>query len=135
MKTVNPFYILGALFVVFLLLISQLSSAKSSLETAKTDYFVIQQMAEYTSDLKKNWASKKRNKTALLRLLNSAQLRDSTLDNKVKSDRIVITSKELGSKEATYLTNKLLNGTFTVLSFKLKRLDENTIDIKIEVKL
>ena len=117
MKTVNPFYILGALFVVFLLLISQLSSAKSSLETAKTDYFVIQQMAEYTSDLKKNWASKKRNKTALLRLLNSAQLRDSTLDNKVKSDRIVITSKELGSKEATYLTNKLLNGTFTVLSF------------------
>ena len=82
MYRVNPLHIGMFLFVILVLSIFKLSTAKDDLSTIKADYKETQKLVKMLSGLKTSYADKKSVKKSLLRVLKHSSLRSAKIVKK-----------------------------------------------------
>ena len=113
----------------------KLESAKEDQVSVKADYEKINTLALNIVSLKKTWQVGKKNKVKLEKLLHAGALRDVDMIKKYKRDSVTLSAKTMTYKSSQYLLNKLLNDPFVITNMKIKRLDETTVSLKMEIAL
>jgi hypothetical protein len=134
MHRINPLYIGLILFIIFILSIFKLSSAKDDLNVVKTDYKETQRLVVKLSGLKANYANKQSIKKSLLRILKHSSLRSAKIAKKNKKDSIILSSRSMDKQALNFLMGKLLNGVYQINSFKIKKLSKFKVSFEMEIK-
>jgi len=134
MNRINPLY-LGLLLVVILMIsIFKLNSAKVQLQDAKDNFEKTSKLALELSALKKTYANSNKHKNALKRILNQASLKNAAIVAKYKNSNAKLSSESIDKKSLDFLMGKLLNSTFNISSFDIKKLSEQKASFKMEIK-
>jgi hypothetical protein len=134
MHRINPLYIGLILFIIFILSIFKLSSAKDDLNVVKTDYKETQRLVVKLIGLKANYANKQSIKKSLLRILKHSSLRSAKIAKKNKRDSIILSSRSMDKQALNFLMGKLLNGVYQINSFKIKKLSKFKVSFEMEIK-
>jgi uncharacterized membrane protein affecting hemolysin expression len=134
-KQINPFYL--ALFLVAMLgfVIFKLDNAQQMQRQARDDLRKTTATAEEIVALKRSWGDTKKAKDSLDRLLRSSQLQSAAISQTKKRGVVILESKAIKADAANYFLNKLLNGAFALKAMKLKRLDDETASLYLEISL
>jgi len=134
MNRINPLYVglLLALGIVFLAF--QLGGAKSDLKEAKEEYAKTSKIATNLSGLKSTYADRKKLKASLRRILALSGVRQANITKDEKKSGVKLSSKSMDKKALNTLMGKLLNSSYNITSMKIKRLSEDRVSFKMEIK-
>ena len=135
MSRINPLYLLGLMLFLLVFVFVKLEDSKENQVSVKADYEKINTLALNIVSLKKTWSVGKKNKVKLEKLLRSGLLREAGIMKKYKRDSVTLSAESMGFKNSQYLLNKLLNDSFVIIGMKIKRLDEKTVSLKMDIKL
>ena len=131
---IDPLFIVLFLFIVLVLSVFQLSSAKDELNLITTDYKNTQKLVTKLGGLKSTYANKNSIKKSLSRILKLSLIRSAKIIQNTKKNSVVLSSKSIDKKALNLLVGKLLNGVYRINSFKIKKLDEFRVSFEIEIK-
>jgi hypothetical protein len=134
MNRVNPLHIIALLLVVLIFVVFKLSGAKDKLVDVKESFNKTQIIATELNGLKKVYDNKTKTKKELLKILNLSSLRNSSIQKDMKKTGIKISSQSVDKRVLNTLMGKVLNGSFNVKSFKVKKLDEHKASFDMEIK-
>jgi len=134
MSRINPLHIIGLLVVVLLFFMMKLGGAKDELEHAKESYKETLKIATQLNGLKGVYADNKRVKKSLNRLLRQPSLTQANIQKKFTATGVILSSDGMGKKALNSLMGKLLNGSYNIYSFKIKRLTKDSASLKMEIK-
>lgn len=135
MRQVNPLVAALVLFLLLAFVIVRLEHAKESLDEARADLRDSRAIAERIVALNQSWGDSPQREKALQRLLASPQLRSVEIEKKKGRDTMNVSAKNMPMKEATYLLNKLLNGTYTIEKMDVSQVDDAHLRVEVEVAL
>ena len=131
---IDPLFIVLFLFIVLVLSVFQLSSAKDELNLITTDYKNTQKLVSKLGGLKSTYADKSSIKKSLSRILKLSLIRSSKIVKNTKKNSVILSSKSIDKKALNLLMGRLLNGVYQINSFKIKKLDEFHVSFEIEIK-
>ena len=134
MNRINPLYIGLVLVLILLLSMMNLNSAKIELQETKEDYVRTSKLAVELSELKKTYANQKNLQNALRRILNQPSLKSAGVVVKYKKSNAKMSAESLDKKSLDFLMGKILNSTFNIVSFDVKKLSEEKASFKMEIK-
>ena len=135
MNRINPLYIGLLILVVLLMLLFNLSGAKSDLAEAKESYKETTQLAVKLSALKDVYGAKNKTKISIEKILKQSTLKASEIKKDIKTSSITISSENMDVKALNFLLGKLLNGAYNISSLNVKKLSENKATLNVEIKL
>lgn len=130
MSRLNPLYILLLSFIVALFAAYSASKKQTELEELQSEYHTKEDIALRLHALKKAYSPKR--KRELLRLLGSGLLKKSAIHYSDKKDRLIISGTGVDVKAANTIVSKVLNGTYNLKRFSLRRAKEG-IDLEMEI--
>ena len=134
MNRINPIYVLALLFVVFLILMYKLESAKIQLKDAQISYSNTENLAIKLSSLKKIYADKKNIKKSLQKILKHSSLKSSSLVTKFRTSSLIITAKIIDKKSLDLLISKLVNNSFIISKMKVRKVSASSAELSMEIK-
>ncbi len=134
MNRINPLYIGLLLVVVLLISVVQLNSSKGKLQEAKLSYKNISKLADNLVSLKKAYANKTKMEKSLRSLLRNKSLQASKMKATFKKSSVKLSSKSIDKNALNYLMGKLVNGSYHISSFEIKKLSEEKASFKMEIK-
>ncbi len=134
MNRINPLYLGLLVLVVLALSVFKLNSAKSELQEAKASYDKTAQLAVELSELKKLYANQKNMQMKLKRILAQGVLRNGGVVASYKKSRAKISAESLDKKTLDFLMAKILNASFNIDSFEIRKLSGNKASFKMEIK-
>lgn len=134
MNRINPLYLALLLIVILLLSIFKLNGAKVELSEAKENLKETTKLANDLSGLKDVYGNIKRTKSAILKILKNASLREASIVKNVKKSGIIISSKSMNLKALNYLLGKLFNGSYNITSLDVKKLSTTKVTLHMEIK-
>ena len=135
MNQINPLHIGALLGVIILFLFFQLSGVKQELIEADREYKSSEKVAVDLSSLKAVYAVKKKTKKSIERILAQSSIKQAKLTIKRDKKSIKISSKSVQTKVINSLMGKLLNGSYNIISLKIKKLSETKASLDLEIKL
>jgi type II secretory pathway component PulJ len=135
MKQINPFYLALFLFAMLGFVIFKLDGAQEVHRQTRDHLRQTTAMAEEIVALKRSWGDTKKAKSSLDRLLRASQLQSVAIKQTKKRGLVILESKAIKANAANYLLNKLLNGAYTLKAMKIKRLDDETASLYLEISL
>jgi hypothetical protein len=112
----------------------QLDASKQQLRDSKMSLIKVEEMAEEIDALKQAWDNPKTTTTALNRLLKSPQLKSANIQKVKKRGLIILSSKKADLKATNYFFVKLFNSAFILQKFSVKRLDDENVSFRVEIK-
>ncbi len=130
MNRLNPLYILLLSFIVAVFAAYSASKKQTELDKLQREYRAKEDIALRLHALKNAYSPKR--KKELLRLLHSSVIQKSTLRYSDKRDRLIISGKDVDVKAANIIVSKVLNGTYNLKSFSLRRA-RGGIDLEMEI--
>jgi len=134
MNRINPLHI-GLLLVVFIaFLLFQLNGVKSELKEAKISFDISEKLAVNLSSLKAVYADKKKIKKSLEKILVNRTVKSANLKLKRSKSSMKISSKSINILALNTLMGKVLNGSFNIVSLKIKKLSETKASLEMEIK-
>ena len=131
---INPLYIALLLIMALLFSVYQLDASKQQLRDSKMSLIKVEEMAEEIDALKQAWDNPKTTTTALNRLLKSPQLKSANIQKVKKRGLIILSSKKADLKATNYFFVKLFNSAFILQKFSVKRLDDENVSFRVEIK-
>jgi len=131
---INPLYIALLLVMALLFSVYQLDASKQQLRDSKMSLIKVEEMAEEIDALKQAWDNPKTTTTALNRLLKSPQLKSANIQKVKKRGLIILSSKKADLKATNYFFVKLFNSAFILQKFSVKRLDDENVSFRVEIK-
>ena len=134
MNRINPIHIAILLIVVLGFFIMKLSSAQDELLDTKELYQETLQLSTQLKGLSKTYSDKRGATKLLEKTLRHPSLKSSEIKQKVTKSSMVISSESIRKKELNLLMSKLLNGSYNIYSFKIKRLSDNKASFRMEIK-
>ncbi len=134
MNRINPLHIGILLIVILLFSFVSLGNTKVELQNAKDEYALTEKVATQLVALKDAYGNKKAMKKSLKRILNLSSLRASKIEQKMKKSGVVLSSESMDKNALNSLMGKLLNGTYNITSFKIKKLSEEKVSFDMEIK-
>jgi len=134
MNRVNPIHIAILLIVVLGFFMMKLSSAKDELVEVKELYQETLQLSTQLKGLAQVYSSKNEAKKSLQKILKHPILNAVDIKKKVTKSSMTISSPSLNKKALNLLMGKLLNGSYNIYSFKIKRLSSDKASFKMEIK-
>ena len=134
MNRINPIQIIALIVVLFLFFSFKLSDAKEELIEEKDSYKKTSQIAIKLDALKSTYKDKTKTLKKLNKILNYPLVKKAEVTKDVKSSKVVLEAKSINKQSLNYLMGKLLNNTFNISSLNIKKLDEKTASIKVEIK-
>ena len=132
-RSVHPFYILGLLSVLLVLLIWKNSSIQNEIITVQSERASASTMAKRIVDLKK--VMRTVNKSQLSQFLNGNLFAGAELTHRIKNKRYIISAKQMNGRQFQSLLNRMLNMSVTVAQFKVQRSDEKHVNLYMEISL
>ena len=129
MNRINPLYIAALLVGVLAFSMFKLSSAKEELGEAKRAYSKTEVIATKLSSLKEVYSNKANIKKSLKFILNQ-----KGVNHKFKSSSLSLSSDSLDVNALNKLMGKLLNGSYNIQGLKIKKLDNENVSFKMEIK-
>ena len=135
MKQINPLQILALSVTLLVFVIYKVQDAYDAHLELEKSYNKRVSIAKESVALKKQWQNHKKNKITVLKILDNQLLKSADIVRKISKDKIVLKCNSLDAKQSSYLLNKLLNATLVVEVFKLKKLDDATLSLNMEIKI
>ena len=134
MNRVNPLHIGVLLCVVFIFVVFNLSKAKSELDEVKNSYRDTMKVATKLQALNEIYSDKQSVEKSLNRLLKQSSIKSAKIQKKIGTSSIVLVSKSINKTALTSLMAKVLNGSYNIVSLKIKRLSNKNASLEIEIK-
>jgi len=134
MNRVNPIHIAILLIVVLGFFVMKLGSAKEELSQTKTLYQETLQLSTQLKGLSDVYSDKNGVKKSLGKILKHKSLRSCDIKKKTTNSSMLISSESINKPALNLLVGKLLNGSYHISSFKIKRLSDDKASFKMEIK-
>jgi len=134
MNRINPLYIGAVLIGILLLLVIKLNSAKSNLEDIKSEYKETKQMVSQLTSLRNSYGKKEKIKKSLQRVLNLSSVKSADIKQVSMKNGLSFSSSSMDKKSLDALMGKLLNGTYNIEKFKIKKLSDEKVSFEMEIK-
>jgi len=134
MNRVNPLYVGVFLVFVLIMLSYKLSNVKNELQDAKDAYKETSKLATDLTSLKDVYNNKKSLQKSLQRVLSNPILKPALIQQDVKKNSTTIISLAMDIKALNFLMGKILNGTYNISSFKVKKLSDTKVSLDMEIK-
>ena len=134
MNRINPIHIAILLIVVLSFFVMNLSGAKEELSQTKEQYQETLQLSTQLKGLSQVYSNKKGTKKSLEKILKHPSLKSAGINKKVTKSSMSISSQSLSKKDLNLLMGKLLNGSYNIYSFKIKKLSDSKASFKMEIK-
>ena len=134
MNRVNPIHIIILLIVLLLFVMFKLNGARTELVEEKESYAKTVVLAEKIKGLKASYFNKAKVQKEINKLLRRSTLRSANIVKKVTHSSILLTSDNMNISSLNFLLGKVLNGTYVVSELKIKRLDEKSAAMRLEIK-
>ena len=134
MNRVNPLHVGILLCVLFVFVLFKLSEAKEELREAKKDYKETMKVATKLDSIAKTYSGKKAAIQALQRILKQSSLKSAEIEQKIGSSSIVLSSNSMSKTALNSLMSKILNGSYKIVSLKIKKLSKKTASLEMEIK-
>ena len=134
MKSINPLHLIALLLVILLFLYIQLSSAKDELRQTQETY---KETLTLTTDLKglnEIYSDKKGVQKAIEMILKQHSLKSANVQQTLGKSSIVISSESMDQTALNSLMSKILNGSYKVHTFTIKRLSDTKANFVMEIK-
>jgi len=134
MSKANPFHIVILLVVILLFLVLKLHIAKDELAHAKKSYKEVQNVAMEIEALENIYNNKNKNTKLLQKILKNPVLKGVNIDKKFTNLGATIVIKSADKKVLNFLMAKVLNNSFNIDSFKIQRLSDENVSLKMEIR-
>lgn len=134
MKRLNPLYVGVALVSLLLFFALKLSSAKEELALAKEEYKESALAINELSSLKGTYPGKEEVKKSLQRILTHSLLKDANIEQKLKTDSIMLSASSIDKESLNSLMSKLLNGAYEIGTLNIKKLSDNKASLEVEIR-
>jgi len=134
MNRINPLYIALLLVGILLFLVVQLNSVKSNLNEVKEEYKTTKNMVSELRSLKNVYGNKEKVKKSLKRILNLSSLRSADIKQSSRKSGISFSSSNMDKKALDALMGKILNGAYNIEKFKVKKISDEKVSFKMEIK-
>ncbi|MBA1437554.1 MAG: hypothetical protein FAF05_00975 [Epsilonproteobacteria bacterium] len=135
MKQVDPLHIAALLITFALFLGYNVSLKKQQLQEAKQEYKKLEMMAIDLAALKKIYANKNKTQSAINRILRQPSLKTASITKKITKNAMVLQSKKIGVVQLNSLFGKLFNSSYNIKQFTIKRIDDDTASLTLEIAL
>ncbi len=130
-KRINPLFLVGALFLILILLWVGVQSTRLNIEQDRIDLANYEAKAKGLKDLKSSWDSKK-TFSKINSIISGLNLKSKT-NLKDSPGKIYMDAKNLDKKQIDLLAKKILNETFEIAKINIKRIDDKNLELHIEV--
>jgi hypothetical protein len=134
MNRINPLHIIALLVVVLLFTLFKLSGVKGELVEAKARLGETSSLATELIGLKKVYGDKKYLKRKIEKIFRLSTIKKANITKKYTKSGVIIKSKSIELVVLNTLMGKLLNDTFHIKSFKIKRLSDKKAILNVEIK-
>ena len=134
MNRINPLYIGLLLVGVLLFLVVRLNSVKSDLSDVKEEYKTTKNMVGELRSLKNVYGNKEKVTKSLKRILNLSSLRSAEIKQSSRKSGISISSSNMDKKALDALMGKILNGSYNIEKFKIKKINDKKVSFEMEIK-
>ena len=134
MNRINPIHIAILLIAVLGFFMMKLSAANDELTNTKRLYQETQQLSIQLKGLSKAYSDKNRVKKSLAKILKHNSLRSYDIKKKTTNSSLLISAESINKTGLNLLMGKLLNGSYNINSFKIKRLSDDKASFKMEIK-
>ncbi len=134
MNRINPIHIAILLIVVLGFFVMKLGSAKEELSQTKALYQETLQLSTQLKGLREVYSDKNGVKKSLAKILRHKSLSSYSIKKKTTNSGILISSDSINKIGLNLLVGKLLNGSYHIYSFKIKRLSDDKASFKMEIK-
>ncbi|SFV53986.1 hypothetical protein MNB_SM-7-996 [hydrothermal vent metagenome] len=130
MNRLNPLYILLLSIMVLFFGVYSVSKKQIELEDLQNEYKTKEDLALKLKALKSAYSVKR--KRELLRVLQSSRMKKSGIKYEQKGNILRIKGKSIDVSIANTLVSKLLNGTYNITNFLLKKAKDG-VDLEMEI--
>lgn len=134
MNRMNPLYVGVLLLFVIIFLLFKLGGAKDELSEVKEEYAKTAKLATSLSGLKNIYANSKKSKKALRKILALSSLRSANIMQNDKKSNIILTASSMDKKSLNLLMGKLLNASYNITSMQIRKLSNDKVSMKMEIK-
>ena len=134
MNRLNPLHIIILLIVLLVFVMLKLNTVKEEMVDAKSSYKQITVLADKIKGLKSTYFNKNRVQRAINQILRNYTLKDAKIMKKVSDSSILLTSKNMKMHSLNFLLGKILNGDYIVSELQIKKIDDKTASLRLEIK-
>lgn len=134
MDRVNPLHI-GILLSIILIFVSvKLDSSKESLRLAKENLKETKVLAVELRDFKEIYADNTIILRAINRILSLNALKSANITQKRTNSGITLSSASMGKSALNSLMGKLINSSYNIDKFTIRKLNNENVSLEVEIK-
>jgi len=119
MKKLNPVTVLLVMIMLFMVSALLLKQSNQDLKNLTAQLNNVKVISKQYSILKKSWDNKKQTLESLDKIIKSSGIKN--LSKEVKNKKITIDIPDSSLKQISKFSNKILNGNFIILKFKITK--------------
>ncbi len=131
-KRINPFMIIALLFTLLVLIWLGVVYKRFALKEQHIALLEYETKAKKLKLLKRNW-KQKNVLSRLNRIVSEPSIKEHSLIKHTK-DKVFLSVKKLDKSHIDKLIKDLLNEAFYISKLSIKRLDEDSLELEVEVK-
>jgi len=133
LNRLNPLHLIALLVVIILFMLFKLSQIKDEFKTQEDIYKKSEVIAKELSAYKRVYGDKSRIKHSLNKILSQRSLKSAKLLITQNKNGLFISSKSIDLYALNSLMSKILNGPYSVKSFKINRIDKKHATLNLEI--
>ncbi|MDX1808594.1 MAG: hypothetical protein R3331_03530 [Sulfurospirillaceae bacterium] len=134
MNRFNPLHVAILLIVLLGFLMFHLSGVKKGLIQADKQYKETLQLATDLKGLKSAYSNKIMIEKTMDSVLRLPLLSKSNIKKEITISSIILRSKGMNKNVLDLLMSKILNGSYNISSLQIRRINDETASLKMEIK-
>ena len=134
MKNINPLHLIALLLVVLLFLFIQLSTIKEELLQTQESYKETLTLTTNLKGLNEIYSDKKGVQKAIEMILKQHSLKSANIQKTLGTSSIIISSQSMVRIALNSFMSKILNGSYNVHTFTIKKLSDTKVSFTMEIK-
>lgn len=134
MKNINPLHLIALLLVVLLFLFIQLSTTKEELLQTQESYKETLTLTTNLKGLNEIYSDKKGVQKAIEMILKQHSLKSANIQKTLGTSSIIISSQSMDRIALNSFMSKILNGSYNVHTFTIKKLSDTKVSFTMEIK-
>ncbi len=130
-KRINPFVIVGVVFVIFIFVFISTQNKKTSIQEGQNTLAKYETKAKNFKELKNNWKPNK--SLSKLNFIVSNLNLSSKVTIKDKGNLLHVSTESLDKSQTDLIVKKVLNEMFEIKNMSIKRIDDKSLKLDLEV--
>ena len=134
MNRINPIHIAILIVAILVFVMFKLSMAKNESVEVKALYQETLELSTQLKGFNEIYSDKNSVLKAINKILKQPSLRSANINKKLNKSSVELSSDSIDKVALNSLMSKLLNGSYNILSCKIKRLNEKSATVKVGIK-